>query len=177
LPDFPARHEPVATPALLSERGFSLRVACASDLTFLRELYAHFRADEMRPVPWPAAAKQAFLDSQFDLQHRHYVSHFARADFLIVEHAGVPIGRFYLLRDPEDFLIVDVGLLPEWRGKHVGSMLIHEAQRLVRETRAGGIRLHVEEHNTHARRLYERLGFLVSDLDGPYLGMRWSNVS
>jgi ribosomal protein S18 acetylase RimI-like enzyme len=177
LPDFTVGYEPVITPALLKERGFSLRVACSSDLAFLRRLYGEFRADEMRYVPWPEAAKHAFLDSQFELQHRHYMTHFEQADFLVIEHEGTPIGRFYLQKGPADFLIVDIGLLPAWRGKQLGSMLIGESQRLAREANMDGIRLHVDQCNVSARRLYERLGFVVTEPDAPYIGMRWPSFS
>jgi hypothetical protein len=46
-----------------------------------------FRAEEFLLVPWPQAQKDAFLHQQFRLQHHHFVTHFAGADFWIVERA------------------------------------------------------------------------------------------
>jgi len=85
LPSFPARsHNTIETPAFLIERGFSLRHSQDRDIPQLRLLYADTRAEEMSAVPWPLSAKQQFLDQQFDLQHRHYLQHYADADFQVI---------------------------------------------------------------------------------------------
>jgi ribosomal protein S18 acetylase RimI-like enzyme len=164
----------MTTPALLAERGFSLRVLGNADLPWLRDLYATTRAEEMAPVPWPDAAKRAFLDQQFDLQHRHYLAHYGDADFLAMEHAERgPVGRYYLHRVAPDHLLVDVSLFPEVRGVGLGSALIAHGQREAAAL-GRGMRLHVLGANPGARRLYERLGFVADDSSGGYVAMRWS---
>jgi len=159
LPPFPARDLPVAeTPACLQERGFRLRAACSDDLPSLAALYADTRADEMAGVPWPLIAKQGFLDQQFQLQHRHYVAHYADADFMVLERDGRLCGRYYLQRRPPEYLVVDISLLASFRGQGLGAALIRATQA---EAAALGcsVGLHVVRNNTGARRLYERLGF------------------
>ena len=178
LAPFPAeRRDRMATPALLAERGFSLRWLREDDLPWLRDLYATTRADEMAPVPWPDTAKRAFLDQQFELQHRHYLAHYDDADFLAVEQVGRgPVGRYYLRRGAPDHLLIDISLSPAVRGAGLGTGLIGQSQREAAASGCG-MRLHVLEANPGARRLYERLGFAVEGGSGGYLAMRWSPPS
>ncbi|WP_233840201.1 GNAT family N-acetyltransferase [Dyella sp. 2HG41-7] len=152
-----------------------LRHAEASDLPFLRQLYGILRAQELAQTGWPNDLRQAFLDSQFALQHRHFVAMYAAADFYLVQCGDEPIGRFYLLRERPYFLVVDIALLPSWRGRSIGTDLLAWAQRLVEQDHdAAGIDLHVDERNVAAQRLYARLGFHVSTHASPYIAMRWS---
>ena len=165
----------------LGERGFSLRAARDADLPWLRELYASTRAEEMASVPWPQATKRAFLDQQFDLQHRHFVGHFPHADFWLVTSAQGPIGRLYRDRalstdlHPGDDLVVDICFLPEWRNRGLGSLLLNAAQASA-AARHCGLRLHVQVHNSRAMALYRKLGFTRVDADagGSHIEMRWA---
>jgi ribosomal protein S18 acetylase RimI-like enzyme len=169
----PERVDRIQTPALLAERGFSLRAARDDDLPWLRDLYASTRAEEMAPVPWPELVKRTFLDEQFGLQHRHYLSHFADSDFLAIEHSAYgAVGRYYLQRAAPEHLLVDISLFPAQRGSGVGSALIRQSQ-IDAAALGCGMRLHVHAANAGARRLYERLGFVVEDTEGTYQLMRW----
>jgi ribosomal protein S18 acetylase RimI-like enzyme len=161
------------TPALLAERGFSLRAANDSDLPWLRDLYASTRAEEMAPVPWPEIAKRSFLDQQFGLQHQHYLKHFGDADFLAIEHAERgSVGRYYLQRVAPEHLLVDISLFPALRGSGVGTALIRQSQQDAAAL-GRGMRLHVQQSNPGARRLYERLGFVADGTEGTHRLMRW----
>lgn len=163
-------------PAALRERGFALRPARDADLPFLRALYRELRADELAPLQWPAAALAAFADSQFALQHAHYLGHYRGADFLLAEQHGEPVGRYYLLRGAvggtDDYLIVDISLCARRRGRGIGTALIARTQREAAR-RGCGVRLHVRHDNARAQRLYERLGFVTVDDRGIDLTMRW----
>lgn len=162
------------TPALLTERGFSLRAANDGDLPWLRDLYASTRAEEMAPVPWPEIAKRSFLDQQFGLQHQHYLAHFGDTDFLAIDHAERgPVGRYYLQRTAPEHLLVDISLFPALRGSGVGSALIRQSQQDAAAL-GRGMRLHVQQSNPGARRLYERLGFVIEGAEASHRPMRWS---
>ena len=180
LAPFPIeRADRMRTPALLAERGFSLRALRDDDLPWLRDVYAATREEEMAGVPWPPQAKRAFLDQQFALQHAHYLQHYADTDFLAIERIGAgrvvrPVGRYYLQRVAPEHLIVDIALLPKMRGQGVGRMLIEASQRDA-QALGRGMHLHVLQHNVAARRLYERLGFVVTHTAGSYDHMRWGD--
>ena len=175
LPAFPAGSV-LAAPAGLRQRSITLRPAATPDIGFLRDLYRQLRADELAPLPWPDAQKHAFLDSQFTLQHRHYLSQYPNADFALMTCNAVPIGRFYLLRQAPAFLIIDISLLPQWRNSGIGSALIRHAQALAQAERTD-LNLHVDQRNGAAHRLYERLGFTATHTDGPYDSMCWQAAS
>lgn len=175
LPDFPAADRRVETPASLLERGLRLRHAAWADLVWLHRLYATTRADEMAQVPWPEALKQAFLADQFGLQHRHYLSHYDNCDFLVLEGAQGPLGRYYLQRGPLHHLLVDISLWPQARNQGIGRALIEASQTEAARERCE-LRLHVLASNHPARRLYERLGFVVTDTQGTHYRMEWSPI-
>jgi len=143
----------------MSAMTLALRPIRPDDEPFLRRVYASTRVDELAPLGWSAEQRDAFLDQQFDAQHRHYQTHYADADFLVILLDNQPIGRLSVARWPEQILLIDIALLPEHRGDGIGSRLI---QALLDEADPSGkpVRLHVEKFN-RARRLYERLGFSI----------------
>lgn len=169
LPPFPPPSAgPPTLPAAAGLHGLSLRAARAEDLPFLSGLYARFRTWEMAQAPWPAEQKRAFLADQFRLQHLHFVRVYAAADFWILARgggeAGEPVGRLYLDRSGPVWRIVDIGLVPEARGKGTGGALI--AWVGDQAVAAGAdVTLQVALNNPRARALYLRLGF--EDDGGP----------
>jgi ribosomal protein S18 acetylase RimI-like enzyme len=155
--------------------GLSLRPQTADDTAFLRRLYISLRWDELGAVAWEEPAKIAFLEQQFDFQSRHYAEAYRDdADFDIVERGGDGIGRLYVHRSPSDLRIVDIGFLPQWRNRGLGTALILALQR---EAAAAGriVSIHVEQFNP-AQRLYERLGFRRIAEKGPYWLMEWRDA-
>ncbi|BFI95149.1 MAG: GNAT family N-acetyltransferase [Rhodanobacter sp.] len=174
LPAFPPeRVYATEMPESLRYAGYALRWATGNDGVFLRELYAWLRAEELAPVAWPESAKAAFLDSQFGLQHRHFVQHFADAEFLILECKGEPVGRLYVSREKEDWLVIDIGLMPAHRGKGVGSALLMQLLATAAQQGARSVALHVELRNVRAHALYRRLGFRDESREGFHQLMRW----
>ena len=167
---FPARCE----PSRLSVANIVLRHATAADIPFLLELYRSFRADELAAVPWPVEQKRAFLDQQFLFQHRHYIATFPDADFLVVEIESEPVGRVYLDATKERWLIVDIGLLTEWRRQGHGTTLLAAIQHEATVSDCEAVVLHVEQHNFRAQALYHRLGFRAEENGGSHVQMEWS---
>jgi GNAT superfamily N-acetyltransferase len=149
----------------------ALRPETEADEDFLRRLYASARAGEMALVPWPDEQKAAFLNQQFDLQRHHYRTYYPDAERLVVSIDGRPAGRRYLHRGEEFFLLMDICLLPEYRGRGLGRRLL---EALLAEAGAAGkpVRLHVERFNP-ARNLYARLGFTLIEERSIHRLMEW----
>lgn len=154
----------VAAPAAVS-----LRPAAAADEPFLRRVYASTRELELSVIPWSREERRRFVDGQFDRQDAYYREHYDGASFAVVEVNGEPAGRLYVARWDDEIRVIDVTLLPEHRGRGVGTQLLQE---LVEEGRRAGKRvtIHVEKPNP-ARRLYEGLGFAAVEDKGLYLLM------
>lgn len=171
LPAFPSG----ANSRLKLPRGAS-RAATPEDVAFLRRLYWSFRMEEMDPVPWPPEVKRAFIDQQFDLQHRYYVARFSSADFLILLEGSEPIGRLYVDSSAEQWHLIDIGFLPQWRNLGKGEAVLKTMQRKARAHSVSGIKLHVERRNIRAQSLYRRLRFRETDAGDTHIQMQWSEV-
>lgn len=147
--------------------GVTLRPATDADLPFLSRLYASTREEELAGVDWPQEQKDAFARQQFEAQHAWYREQYAGASFDVVEVDGEPAGRLYVDRWPREVRIVDISLLPQHRGRGVGSALL-AALFAEADAAAKPVSVHVERFNP-ALRLYGRLGFAFREDKGVYL--------
>lgn len=151
----------------------ALREAVEGDIAFLRDLYGQTRAEEMALSGWPPDRCEAFLDSQFDLQFRHYSSHYPDSRHLIVEQARRPVGRLWLADEGQDRRLVDISLIESVRGQGLGTALLRQVMAKARRDGLG-VSLSVLADNIGAQRLYLRLGFRVVEASGPRWRMRWT---
>jgi ribosomal protein S18 acetylase RimI-like enzyme len=153
----------------------SLRPEQNSDRELLLRVYASTRERELSLLPWSEADKGAFVRSQFEAQYLHYHRHYAAAEYSIILARDRPAGRLYVDRPPDELRVIDITLLPEYRGSGIGSALLLQ---LKQEAHAAGkpLTIHVE-HNNPASRLYSRLGFARVSDDGVYQLMAWAPPS
>jgi ribosomal protein S18 acetylase RimI-like enzyme len=155
----------------ISMNEVTLQPAGPADEEFLRRVYATTRADEMAIVPWTDEQKTAFVNMQFVAQHTFYHAEFPDARYDLVVKDGEPIGRIYVDVRPSDIRILDITLLPEYRGQGIGTDLIKAV--MDEGARAGKtVSLHVEGFN-RAKSLYDRLGYSEVQVDGIYILMEW----
>jgi Acetyltransferases len=142
----------------------ALRPITPEDESFLFEVYASTRADEMKLVPWSEAQQEEFLRMQFAAQHKHYQSEYPDADYQIILLHDRSIGRLYVDRRAAEIRILDVTLLPEYRNRGIGSPLI---QALIAEGKNTGkaVSIYVDNFGGAAS-LFERLGFSKVENNG-----------
>ncbi|HEY8962306.1 MAG TPA: GNAT family N-acetyltransferase [Luteolibacter sp.] len=141
------------------------------DAEFLRILYASTREEELAVTGWSDVQKQDFCGMQFDAQTAHYREHYPAAEYAVIECDGNAAGRLYVNRGEREIRIMDLALLPEWRGKGIGTSLLRELQEEA-ATRGMPLSIHVERFNP-ALRLYERLGFRAVEDRGVYYLLSW----
>jgi ribosomal protein S18 acetylase RimI-like enzyme len=151
----------------------TLRPITREDDAFLARVYASSRAEELVVTGWTEQLKAEFCRAQFDAQSAYYAANYPEASFQIIERDGWPIGRLYVAHWEKEIRIVDITLLPEFRGSGLGTKLLRQLQE---EARAKGkpLTIHVERFN-RALALYERLGFKQIEDKGVYLLMRWES--
>ena len=156
--------------------GIDYRSAIESDLPFLSALYASTRADELSGLGWPPEMLKAFLDQQFQAQHRHFRAVYPDGEWLIVEHEATPIGRLYLNESADEVHLIDIALIEGRRGQGVGGALVGD---LIYQAHGLGkaVTCHVENRNLGAARLYARLGFERIEDDGLYAKLRYAPPS
>lgn len=145
------------------------------DESFLYEVYASARAEEMALVDWTEDQKKAFLRMQFNAQHQYYQDVYAGASFQIILLNEQPIGRLYLARWSHEIRIIDIALLSQFRNTGIGTALLKDL--LAEAAQAGqAVTIHVEKFN-QALRLYERLGFIKTLDKGVYFFLKWTPSS
>lgn len=135
-----------------------LRPIVEADRETLYQCYASTRIEELAAVDWTEEAKERFLRMQFHAQSVHYQQHYPTALFQINLADEQSAGRLYVDRWEQEIRIVDITLLPPFRGQGIGSSLLGS---LIEESIASNkpLSIHVEKNNP-AMRLYRRLGFL-----------------
>jgi GNAT superfamily N-acetyltransferase len=146
----------------------SLRPALAADQEFLFRVYASTRTQELAQVSWSEEQKGAFLWQQFEAQDHEYHRAYPDGIYSVIELATNPVGRLYLRHAASDTRIVDLALLPEYRGWGIGSRILGDLAREADRDRRS-LSIHVEVFNDGARRLYERFGFELAEDKGVYL--------
>ena len=158
-------------PLLTDRAAVRLRPATDADREFLIDLYGSVRAEELALVTWAPGQREAFIRMQFAAQDTEYRRHNPHGTFDVIEFHSEPVGRLYVDRRPTEIRIVDISLLPQFRGAGIGSGLLDD---LMREAAASDRRLTIHvEINNRAGTLYTRLGFVEAARQGPYRRMEW----
>lgn len=137
------------------------------DQEVLFQIYASTRSEELTLTNWTEEQKMIFLQMQFRSQQAYYIENYQGAKFQIIESGQKVIGRLYTFEMNNEFRIVDITLLPEFRGNGIGTKILEaifkEAQKQNQD-----VTIHVERNNP-ALMLYTRLGFMVVEDKGVYL--------
>ncbi len=159
-------------PILTKREPVHLRAATDDDREFLIGLYGSVRAEELALVAWAPGQKEAFVRMQYEAQDREYRRLNPHGSFDVIEVQGIPAGRLYVDRRPAEIRIVDISLLPQFRGMGIGGGLL---AGLMAEANGSGrmLSIHVELTN-RAANLYTRLGFIEAARRGPYRRMEWT---
>lgn len=134
----------------------ALRPAGEEDREFFARVYASTREAELASIPFTAEQQAAFLAQQFAAQSHHYAG-YVDTSFDVVVVDGRSAGRLIVGHWAEREHIADISLLPEFRGRGVGTALIGQ---VIATAERRGVRTTIQVDRTNpAQRLYARLGF------------------
>jgi ribosomal protein S18 acetylase RimI-like enzyme len=149
----------------------ALRPEQPADEAFLREAYASTRQEELDAWGFPPEMRAAFLDMQFRAQQHGYRTTFPQGEFLVILLGQQAVGRVVVNRAADEWCLVDIALLAEYRNLGIGTALI---QKLSSEAAAAGrpLGLSVIKGN-RAFRFYQRLGFVKTGESGMHDLMEW----
>lgn len=147
----------------------------ASDQDFLFDVFCSARAELIESLDLPDVQKAQLMRIQFQAQIDAYRNQYPNADFDLLMVDGKRAGNLYAQRGPDDFVLIDITLLPEHRNMGIGGTLVRQ---LLAEARAAGkaLNAHVRKGNP-AWRLWQRLGFRLVGDDGVYLAIEVSAES
>ena len=142
--------------------GYTLRPSTDADFEFLCSLKKRTLRDYV-------VATWGEWDEEW--QRRHFTADFARARPHVVSVDARAVGTLTVHRGPDDIFLENIGLLPEWQGRGLGSRIIED---VLAEAASADmpVRLKVLKVNP-AHGLYRRLGFVVESESDTHLLMRW----
>ena len=143
----------------------------SGDESFLFQIFAATRAEEMARVPWDNSLKQAFLWSQFQAQSEQYRIKYPAGDFSIILLDNQPAGRLYLGRLDDQLRIIDLALLPEFRRQGIAGKIMADLMAESRQKQKP-IRVYVESFNPTLSWFF-KLGFQKIDGDEVYYFLEW----
>lgn len=153
-----------ASPAPLL--ALSRRSAADNDRDFLYALFRVSLPPNNGFDTLPATERETLLRMQFEARERQYRTTYPLADFDLLLIDDEPVGNLYVDRGSDEYVLIDISVLPQYQGQGIGSHvvgeLLEEAGRLALPVRA-----HVQKNN-RAWGLWKRLGFELSGDDGVY---------
>src|SRR3954451_1779385 len=153
-----------------------LRPECAEDQEFRYRLFCDSRLPEWYVVDLGPALRENLMRHQFAAQTVTYRARFPQARFDIIELAGAAIGRIVVNRPGPMLHIVDHAILPNLRGRGLGTAIMHA---LMNEAAESGlpVRLKVADANDPSLRLYLRLGFRAIETAPAYIELEWTTAA
>lgn len=147
------------------------RQATAEDEAFRYRLFVETSGAEFVAM----VGGEGLLQMQYRAREMSYAMSFPDAkETLICLSDGRVVGRQLLYLQPGTTRLVDIGLLKQYRGQGVGTMVLG---KLLRECEDNGrqMELQVSQLNP-AVHLYLKMGFTVVSQDAMYAQMMWQPV-
>ena len=141
-----------------------LRPVKDSDLSLILKIFRSTREKELSLTNWGELQKEAFILMQSTAQDAQYKQAFPDAFFEIIEFNKKSAGRLYTGETEQEIRLIDITLLPEFRGKSIGTKVL---EGLIKRScdKQKLLTLHVEPDNP-ALQLYLRLGFKYTRNNG-----------
>lgn len=144
------------------------------DEQFLLGVYGSTREDELALTNWDEQQRRTFLKMQLDAQHVHYRGQYPAAEYLVILVDGVAVGRLYVAETREEVRILDITVLPEYRGGGIGIAIVKELMPIA-GSKGKPLGIYVESFN-RSLGLFERLGFVKTAENGYSFLMHWTGA-
>ncbi|MEO6567772.1 MAG: N-acetyltransferase, partial [Opitutaceae bacterium] len=154
-----------SNPAVMQ---FTFRAASESDYAWLWQLKRLTMRTYVEAMwgGWDDAAQEDFFRRNF-----------LPATIRVIVVDGQDVGLLHVERETEALFLANLQILPEFQNRGLGSAVV---RRVIEEAHAMGlgvVRLQVLKSNQPARRLYERLGFELTQEGSMHDQMRLSRVT
>lgn len=141
----------------------ALRPVEAGDADFLRALFVADRRALFAAAALPEPMLAMLLDQQYRAHEVGTAQEHPEAERSVILADGAAVGRLVTAPDhragARTLRIVDIALVPEARGRGIGTTVLEDTIRSAREAGWTALSLMVTHTNPHAARLYRRLGF------------------
>ena len=148
------------------------RRAGSEDALLLYELFSTSRAVEFAAMGLTGEQYRPLLEMQYRGRAMTCAAQYPEAeDWIVCMEYGTAVGNYLLAGTSAGPRMIDLAVLPQWRGKGIGTQVLRQAAH--RSAAAGEIlSLRVMKGN-QAMRLYTRVGFQVASEDETSCEMIW----
>ncbi|WP_137792232.1 ribosomal protein S18-alanine N-acetyltransferase [Bacillus sp. E(2018)] len=126
----------------MGEQPYTFRLAKVSDIDDILGIEQASFA-----VPW---SREAFYREIVENQFAHY---------LVIEDSFQPVGYCGIWLVMDEAHVTNIAILPSYRGRKLGEMLMREAIKLAKMHGAATMTLEARVSNHVAQNLYKKLGF------------------
>jgi len=136
----------------------SLRLATKEDQAVLYRIFEESRM-ELSFIE-DENVRKSIVQQQYELDNVQTKKMFPRAEKIIVQYKGKPIGRYTIDKTNINYRLIWIGFLHTWRSKGIGKYII---QSMMKEAThyLKGMELEVAKFNIAAYQLYKKLGFKI----------------
>lgn len=134
-----------------------LRPQEKKDDSFIESVYRSTREGELKMTNWSEQQKKTFIMMQSMAQLAEYKTKFPGAAYQVIIYKKQDAGRFYTWENDNEIRLIDITLLPPFRGKGTGTFLLRALIKKSNKVQKK-ISLHVDPVNP-ALKLYRHLGF------------------
>lgn len=139
-----------------------LRPASEVDREFLFMLHCTTMGDVIEATwGWDEAWQRTDFNRRFAVQ-----------DVSIIEATNFDVGGLWLEWKPDSLYIHEIQIVPDYQGQGLGTAVIRDVMGQA-ANRMLPVELFVVPANPRAKHLYERLGFVVTSIESPFIQMRY----
>ena len=136
------------------------------DRNFIEQVFKSTREPELKQTNWSNLQKESFILMQSVAQEADYKTSFPHLEKKLILYKNKQAGRLYLSETSSHLRLVDISLLPQFRGKGIGTTIL--SQLIKRAEKSKRILcLHVRKEN-RAMSLYIKSGFIIINSTGDY---------
>lgn len=152
---------------------FALRPERGEDAAFRFALFIASRPPAQSLEGVAPDVADVLYRQQFAGQDVTYRAAYPDGRFDIIDCNGVPVGRIVTVLSAVEVRLVDIALLPIYRGNGIGTQILRALQDQARTARVP-LCLSVLPSNIAALRFYVRLGFETVGIAATHLDLRWT---
>src|SRR5690606_39067808 len=106
-----------------------LRPITPKDETFLYQLYASVRQEEVTAWGWTSEQAEPFLHMQWAAQRSSYAMQFPDAVHSMILQDQESVGQCYVDYTSDYLRLIDISVVPACRNKSIGSTIIQNLQQ------------------------------------------------
>ncbi len=143
------------------------------DNAFMRTLFCSL--EQVQSLMLIGKQAEPLIDMQLRAREQQYRTVYPNGEFQLILLDGEPIGRVATDQTTDVWRLIDIALMPAWRGYRLGGQLV---ERFLRSADAAGcdVAASVLASNVKALKLWLRIGFQVVEERPDYWSLIYTSA-